>query len=253
MAFKPELEGTQVDLGEDLLQQQLDEFEKALSFFRENMLEDAKKIARKLVRQDPHHFKAQDLLEKIQVQEFEHILRSDSIGKKQESEQPEIIISFLERDLHIDLQKPAHQLIPDLFKNYAAYHQYRDAIVRQVQDLDPRFGFDLGVAFLEMGLLHVAQGIFEFLVKKEKWILPASYLLAYTLILNGKSIEATLLVEPIVRDYDVAIEVKIDFLYLMGFAFEKLEDSKKAKDFYKRVFLINPKYRDVAEKVHQKN
>jgi hypothetical protein len=35
----------------------------------------------------------------------------------------------------------------------------------------------------------------------------------------------------------------------MGMAFERLNDARKAREFFRRVHTLNPKYRDVVDKL----
>ena len=87
------------------------------------------------------------------------------------------------------------------------------------------------------------------MVRYDEFKIAGMYLLGLSLILGGKAIEATIRLEPLCRDLTLAEGPKTDFLYLMGLAFERLNDTRKAREFFRRVFMMNPRYRDVPEKL----
>lgn len=270
----PVFEGTRVDLGEDLLEatrvlerptetppaeeqadQKDDEFQKGVILMNERLFEDAKKVFRKVLRQDPTHEGAQKCLEEISKIELQDLLAGES-GKKRlgnlnasENENPEQVLEKLEKDLHINVAKAELKPVPDLFADAQALATYRERVMETAIALSPRDRIDVGIAHLEMGLFDVAQAIFETVVRYEAHKVVGMYLLGLALIHGGKAIEASIRIEPFARDLTLSESQKSDFLYLMGLAFERLHDMKKAREFYRRVHLLNPKYRDVVEKL----
>ena len=139
--------------------------------------------------------------------------------------------------------------MPDLFAKEGIHEAYRKRVVAAALALPPRERIDLGVAHLEMGLYETALQIFETVVRYSDYRIEGTYLLGLALIAGGKAIAATLKLEPLVRDFTLAESEKTDLLYLMGMAFEALSDLKRAHEFFRRVYRLNPKYRDVADKV----
>lgn len=268
-------EVTSVDLGEDLLEQTKeivieekksessqpnpsllpsDDIEKAEILISERLLNDAKKILRKILRKDPVHFKAKGLLEEIQKQELQDLLSTEVFRKKfhekEEKDNPYQVLEKLDNDLRIGVFRDVLKPVPQLFSDETVYRQYSNYVQEVAAKLNPKEKIDLGVAFLEMGLYRIAENIFSDASRNDAVRFRSMYLLAISLIYGGKAIEATIQLTPLVRDLALAGSPEvIDFLYLMGLAFEKLLDARKAREFFKRVYQINPRYRDVAEKL----
>jgi len=160
------------------------------------------------------------------------------------------VLERLERDLRLNISggvKP----VPTLFATPVAYEKYCNRVVAEVIRLPVRNRIDLGIAHLEMGLFEVAVAVFETVVRYEDQKLEGTYLMCLALIFGGRAIEATIRLEPLVRDLTMPEDDKTDFMYLMALAFEKLGDIRKAKEFYRRAYTLNPRYRDVAEKLNE--
>lgn len=268
-----EFEGTTVDLGEDLLEAtkalerppqpvvaqndvvENDEFQRAEILMAERLYDDAKKIFRKILRTDPGHTLAREKLEEIQKVELQELLGSDSgrkrLGASDEIEQdtPTTVIEKLERDLRINIDRAEAKPVPDLFKDEIELSKYTETVLASISAQDHRSQFDVGIAYLEMGLFSIAQAVFEHILRHEAYRIEGMYLLGLALIYGGKAIEATIRLEPMARDLTLTGSQKADFLYLMGLAFETLHDARKAREFYRRVFLLNPRYRDIVEKL----
>lgn len=280
---KPAFDGTTIDLGEDLLQatqvlQRRPEPEAAASpqieraavpdetansieddlqrgeiLLGERLLDDAKKVFRKVLRSDPGSARARQFLEEIQKLEIQDLLGSDSPRKRfvehSEPDSVDEVVERLERDLGIDIDKASANLVSSLFPSSLELDRYNESVLRTVTGLPPRERIDVGIAYLEMGLAEVARSIFESVVRYEDYKLEGTYLLGLALIQSGKAIEATLRLEPVVRDITLSDSNRADFLYLMATAFEALSDNHKAREFYRRVYALNPRYRDVIDKL----
>ena len=267
-----ENEKTRVDLGEDLLEEtkvlevppspesskeeQTFEtlFERAVILFNEKFYDDAKKTFRKILRLNPQEVNAKKYLEEIQKIEIQQLLSLDSSQKKlsisgEEIFSPREVLSKLDHDLNLGIEKSELKVIPDLFKTQQHYKEYREQLIKKIIGLQPKERTDVGIAHLEMGLYDAAIDIFETVVRYQEFFLSGSYLLALALINAGSPLQATIKIEPILRDVTVSEKEKVDFLYLMGIAFEKLNDKKRAKDFFKIVIKIDPKYKDVFERI----
>lgn len=264
----PVFEGTRVDLGEDLIEAtrvlaraeaaaetEADEFQKGEILLNERLLDDAKKVFRKILRQDPSHEGARRRLDEISKIELQDLLGGEASKKRlgsfgtQVDETPEQVLERLEKDLHISVAKAELKPIPDLFKDQSSLAKYSEHVLNTVTALTPRDRIDVGIAHLEMGLFDVAQAIFETVVRYEDYKVTGMYLLGLSLIYGGKAIEASIRLEPLARDLTLLESQKADFLYLMALAFERLHDERKAREFFRRVYLLNPKYRDVVEKL----
>ena len=269
---RPKFEGTSVDLGEDLLENNLlaatvpsqvvstntveqDELQKGEILMRERLFEDAKKVFRKLLRQDPTNETARSHLDAIAKVELHELLGDEAPRKKMhkvgtvEEESPESVLARLEKDLQFSIEKTELRPVPDLFKDETSFQKYKDRVVETVLAIPPRDRMDVGIAHLEMGLFEVAQAVFETVIRYEEHRIVGMYLFGVALICGGRAIEATIRIEPMARDLTLSESQKTDFLYLMGLAFERLSDERKAREFYRRVFTLNPKYRDVVGKL----
>lgn len=89
---------------------------------------------------------------------------------------------------------------------------------------------------------------FESVARHEDHEIQGTYLHAHALIKYGDTSRAVALLEPL-QDLSLGEAVKQDFLYLSGKAFEKMGDLKKSKEYYRKVFTMNPRYRDVASRM----
>ncbi|MBI2606559.1 MAG: hypothetical protein HYW49_10825 [Deltaproteobacteria bacterium] len=272
---KPGFEGTRVDLGEDLLvagpaagfagaappgaSPVEEELRRGRALIGENFLEDAKKLLRRILIRVPGQVEARALLDEIQAREMRDLLgHVDSTGSAANTGvesgeiagiDPREVLEKLDADLQLGIAKSDGRVVPDLFADEGVHEAYRKRVVAAALALPPRERIDLGVANLEMGLHETAAQVFETVARYADYRIEGAYLLGLALIAGGKAIEATLKLEPLVRDFNLAESEKTDLLYLMGMAFEALRDPKRAREFYRRVYRLNPKYRDVADKV----
>lgn len=261
--------GTKVDLGEDLLEQakakeNASEFSEADALTRaeimmgERLLDDAKKLLYKVLRHNPTSTAAKEKLNEIQKQEIRELLASEGERKKIAPQQSvdsltnsRAALEDLEKSLRISLAGAEPRVVPDLFPTQSEYEVYIKRVVKEAVALPVRGRVDVGVAHLEMGLCDAAAAVFETVARYQDQKLEGTYLLCLALIYGGKAIEATIRLEPLVRDLTLPEDQKTDFLYLMALAFEKLSDLRKAREFYKRTLKLNPRYRDVAEKLRE--
>lgn len=272
--------GTRVDLGEDLLEgtragapdkppesetkapeppaetSTEEEIANGEILIGEKIYDEAKKVLRRVLRRDPSSIKAKELLLHIQEREIQELLTNDSrpsqrLGSSSTDEQdaPAAVVESLERELRLNLDRAEVRAVPDLFPDSVAEAAYTRRTLEAAAKLAPRDVMDLGIAHMEMGLYGAAKAIFEELVKFDEYKISGMYLLGMALIHADECVEATIRLEPLVRDLTLTEPQKADFLYMMGLAFERLGERIKARDFYRRVHLLNPRYRDVMEKL----
>jgi tetratricopeptide (TPR) repeat protein len=270
--FPDDLQETRVDLGEDLLESRseaqagvsiphetnslLDTLQRAKILFDEGLLEDSKRLLWKIQRQEQVPAECSELLKKIEAAEIQQLLSGDPDPRRfgvSSLDEPKIsplqTLNSLEKDLRISADGDDRKQLALLFSGEEQYSVYRDRIARMAAALPDKDRLDLAVAYVELGLPDLAADILRPCLSIDSQKLPASYLLAVALISADKAIEATILLEPIVRDLKLSESVKTDFLYLMATAFERLGDAAKSKDFYRRVFQLNPNYRSTKEKL----
>ncbi len=258
--------GTTVDMGDDLLKEANPNAQGAESndekiiraeiMISEKLFDDAKKVLREILKKDSQNALVKEKLLEIQKFEIQELLASEGPRKKinlQKNAEPneslEDVVERLERDHLLNFGNLDLKIVPDLFPTKVAYDKYNDRVVSEVVQLAIKNRIDVGVAHMEMGLYEVAVAVFETVVRYEEQKLEGTYLLCLSLIHANRAIEATIRLEPLARDMTLPENYKTDFLYLMALAFEKLGDLRKAKEFYRRTQMLNPRYRDVAEKL----
>lgn len=274
-------EGTHVDLGEDLLSnpssnsttetneavsdQSVEVSGKANSIeeelanveilINEQIYDEGKKILRKILRKNPQHTRALELMENINQIEIQDLLRTGAAAGKRIEVNQEVqedihrVLDSLEQDLRIGVHRGELKPIPDLFANQEKQKQYTNQLLTLCKTLKPNEIKDLGVAHFEMGLYDIAADLFEEVVKEDAYKNSGTYLLGLSLIYANKSVEATIKIEPIIRDLTLPDDQKCDFYYLMGIAFEKLHETVKAREMFRKIIVLNPRYRDVVDKL----
>lgn len=271
--IKPEqFEATKVDLGEDLLLEESqvsiqeeplikkgdsieDELASAQILIAEGLTDEAKKILRKILIQDPHYLAAKQRLDEIHEIELKQIFREeDAFPKRRDKTQTKTshvnsdeIMRKLDRDLQLGIFSERIEL--ELFQNKEALEAFTAQLEKEFSGTSAQDRVDLGIGFLEMGLYDLAARQFRSAIQDPGFALTANSLLAYTLVLANRPFEAVLLIEPILEDSELSREEKIHFLYLMGRAHERLMKPQVATQWYLQVKEIDPAYRDIEERL----
>ena len=233
----------------------LEEVQRGEILHAERLFDEAKKVFRKILRRSPGNETAKKFLDDIQRQEIQDLLGGEAPRKRlgaldtSEEDNPARVVEKLEKELRINLDRADIKPVPDLFDSIEAFGRYREKILETSISLPARDRIDIGIAHLEMGMFDIAQAIFESVVRYDEYRLSGMYLLGVALIYGGKAIEATIRLEPLCRDLTLGEGPKTDYMYLMGLAFERLNDTRKAREFYRRVATLNPRYRDVPDKL----
>jgi len=127
--------------------------------------------------------------------------------------------------------------------------EFREQVRRKVDAKDYETRFNLGLAYLEQGLLEEA--IEEFLLASED---PVRALECYSIIskaykLNKNSDEALYWLEKSLRLVEVGSSGHFALLYELAAFHEEAGDRDKALELYRRVKSWNPSFRDVTKKV----
>ncbi len=265
------VEGTVVDLGDDLLEKTAvlthvvpspqgvvgaasspsidDDLQSAHILLSEGLTEEAKKVLRRIVMAQPDHVLAQEKLAEIAELELSHLLsaegrRSRSQGPAPEALDVEAILVALDRDFNLG-GVAALSLFQDA-KEQKGWAKFSIDLGQRHSELTAQDRIDWGVAFLEMGLLELSIEQFKAAGRES---LPAQALLAYSLILAERAFDAAMVLEPIVGDSDVSGEEKIHFFYLMARAQEALGEPGLAQGWYEQVLETDRSYRDCAERI----
>jgi tetratricopeptide (TPR) repeat protein len=222
-----------------------DNLQSAKILMNEGLIEEAKKIFRKIILVDSHNVIARQKLEEIHERELQQIFSDDYMvrsRRKMGSDLPSINTEELMRQLDQDLKL-------GVFDESGVTEEYINNLEQELAGSPARDRMDLGIAFTEMGLYGVAIRQFKAACRDPALTLASTGLLAYVQILDGKAFEAVLTIEAVLGDSELKPEEKIDFIYLMGRANECLCKPKTALQWYQKVQEIDPDYRDVEERV----
>ena len=281
---------TAIDLGDDLLEKTVHSFsapEKTLVrnqkesdarshetldeqvssaeiLISEGLIDEAKKLLRRVILQDAEKYSARKLLDQIHELELKQIFGTGPAPRYRKKAEPnssgldlidsEQIMRNLDRDLDLgifdDAETPEPSLASlSLFKNPKALEEFADKIDVDYVGAAPRDRLDLGIAFTEMGLYELAIRQFRAAQKSADFTFPATALLAYVVILGGRAYEALLTMESTLGDSDLSPLEKLEVVYLSGRANENLKRFELAIQWYREVHSIDPDYRDHRERL----
>jgi tetratricopeptide (TPR) repeat protein len=251
---------------EDLLQS-------AKILVSEGLLDEAKKILRKVLITDSRCLLARELLGQVHETELQQIFgdtrrrRSFHSPEKEEYSQENIVADDVIRELDHDLRlgisdadtfaaavSPGEEQFP-LYCDPEAIKAYAERLERSLTGSAPRDHLDLGIAFLEMELYELAVGQFKAACTKarlesdRRGVLESTALWADALIRWGRAFDGLLLLQPVVRDIEVEDIDKVEFVYLTGRVYEALRKSELAFKWYEQVRKFDPSYRDVEIRI----
>ncbi|MBI3535880.1 MAG: hypothetical protein HY072_10400 [Deltaproteobacteria bacterium] len=227
-----------------------DNLHSAKILIQEGILEEAKKILRKIIRFDCHNVTAKQLLEELEAQEIKNILQVESIKKTTPAEfsakdyNTLEVIKFLDSDLKLGI-------FSEYMLSGEVYQEFVQKLNKELSGLSVKDRLDIGIAFLEMGLYDIAANQFQIAKRSEECRIVATSLLAYAFIKAEKSFEATQQLEPVLGDHEIDIKDKINLMYLMARACEEMQKLDNAYSWYEQVSKIDSYYRDVSHRMKQ--
>ncbi len=244
------------------------QYQSAAILLREGMLEEAKRVLRRILLVDERHAPSRKLLEEIHERELKQMfassghtrpIRRPNARRGQDSapvtsDDPDVVLDALDRELGLGLARQAAEPPPlSLFREFEAESP------ASVPGIGAQDRIDLGVAFFEMGFVELAIRQFEFACKailvgpggpgSEDSLIAGTGLLARAQIEGGHAFQATLNIEPLLRDMEVSHAKKLELLYLMGRACEELKQPDQAALWYGQVGQLDSEYRDVRARV----
>ena len=260
------------------LDQLEDQMESARILTREGLIDEAKRILRKILIADPHYVVARKALQEIHETELKQIFaperRRISVRRKTQEPMPteseaEELLRTLDRDLQLGIFDQSRSKEPESNHPILSSVEDQEEYARNLEaELKSGRGtpfshldrLDLGIAFLEMGLPAVALRQFRAALHSltpdpmadPEVVLSAKALIAQALIQLGRSFEATLEIQPILRDSEVKATSKVEFLYLMGRAYETQGKDEVARKWFEQVRQIDARYRDVEERLRRR-
>lgn len=264
-----DVKGTQVDLGEDLLTLSSESqkpnagsayvsagesIEERLHSARilagESLFEEAKKVLHGILIEDSENMAARKALDEIHEGELKQIFREDQPAPRRKSpddlwsHDSEAIIHRLDQELELGVLNEF-----PLFADAKAMEDFASNLERELVGAKNQDRVDLGVGFLEMGLYGLACRQFRTVAVSEGASSPAAALLAYSLVLDGKPFEAILVLQPAIQDVELPESGKVELLYLMGRAYEKMQSHERAIAWYRKAAEMEPLYRDLGDRL----
>ncbi len=127
--------------------------------------------------------------------------------------------------------------------------QFKQKVSENIETSDVTAHYDLGTAYMEMGLLDEAIGEFQMVLRGTSDHLATYEMLGQT-FLQKQEPEAAL--QALTRGLDAPCEIeeeRVGIYYYLGLAHETLGNTDTAMDFYGRVFAIDINFADVTDRL----
>ena len=127
--------------------------------------------------------------------------------------------------------------------------QFREKVAENIDVNDVMSHYDLGTAYMEMGLLDEAISEFQVVLRGTSDHLATYEMLGQT-FLRKKEPEAAL--RSLTRGLDAPCDVeeeRVGIYYYIGLAHETIGDKDTAVEFYDRVFALDINFADVTERL----
>jgi len=272
-------EGTRVDLGEDLLEQDPHAsfilpsagpesvqslFESAKILMREGMLEEAKKIIHQILSRDSKFAAANGLLKEIHQKELEQIFNQERTRKVYRKDPDREGIDFnninsselmdkLDRELNLGIS-----VSPSFFSDSESLEVFYSHLETELAGAPPQDRVDLGIGFLETGLFELAIRLFQ--QAAQSWgeaqdprMASGIALLALAQLLAGKPFDSLMTLQPAINDSEIPLQSRIEIFYLTARAHEALDQPDQARDWYQKTAALDLYYRDVSERIKIRN
>jgi hypothetical protein len=284
---------TSVDLGDDLLDQTRtrtrtqtmpgttqgaqprrevvqDDLQSAKILYGEGLIDEAKRVLRKILIGDPGNAPAKQMLSEIHALELKQIFagtsrrRRFSLPQKPDGQgiaeeelagiDSEALIKGLDRDLGLGLFDEVPGLLQETLATAAkAEVEIEAGLGKSLQGASARDRLDIGICLLEIGMTRLA--LEQFLLAGEmldkgrepELSLAAASLLAQAQLRCDLPHDAIETLQLALMESGMAQDRKIDLVYALGRAHEKLGRGPEAHGWYLRAASIDPTYRDVQE------
>ena len=127
--------------------------------------------------------------------------------------------------------------------------QFRDKVSENIDENDVMAHYDLGTAYMEMGLLDEAIGEFQVVLRGTSDHLPTYEMLGQTFLQKNEPKAA---LRALKRGLEAPCEIeeeRVGIYYYIGLANETLGDKETALEFYGRVFALDINFADVTERL----
>ena len=254
-----------VPADEDSTEEQL---KSAKILFGEGLIDEAKRILRQVLIRDPGNAFAKKMLGDIHHRELRQIFGGPAIRRnvyRQEEPAGEDLSAVDSADIMFKLDQElslgffaedgAETAVSELsiFQDSAGLEGFAVRVERELRGSSLEDRIDLGVAFLEMGLHALAVRQFRHALKRadRPLMYSAAALLAYALVLSGHPFDASLVLQPLIKDLEVPLRERLEYFYLMGRAQEMLRRLDAAAEWYLKVREFDAFYRDIEERLRR--
>ena len=127
--------------------------------------------------------------------------------------------------------------------------QFKQKVSENIETSDVTAHYDLGTAYMEMGLLDEAIGEFQMVLRGTSEHL-ATYEMLGQAFLQKQEPEAAL--QTLTRGLDAPFDVeeeRVGIYYYLGLAHETIGNTEVAVEFYEKVFAIDINFADVTERL----
>lgn len=127
--------------------------------------------------------------------------------------------------------------------------KFKQGIAQNVDAEDYGSHYDLGIAFKEMGLLDEAIAEFQKALRSPQHRVATYEALGQCFVDKQQYDVAITLLSRALEEQGFEDEQGLGVLYLLGVANESLKRHADAASFYQRVFALNTRFRDVADRL----
>ena len=183
--------------------------------------------------------------------------KADPGGEKSSSDDPYVdIAAMLHGDEEHNVPKSTRFVVPyeeptgdDQADFERMLEQFKKKVSENIDTSDVAAHYDLGTAYMEMGLLDEAIGEFQTVLRGASDHLPTYEMLGHT-CLEKQEPEAAL--QSLTRGLDAPYEIeeeRVGIYYYLGLAHETIGNTDTAMEFYDKVFAIDINFADVTERL----
>ena len=127
--------------------------------------------------------------------------------------------------------------------------EFRERMEEQLGPMDLEERYQLGVAYMEMGLHEEALAEFDQILKHSFVSPKTRELMARCLLALGRADEVLPLLESVLNDEPHPRRSSIELYYLLGEAYEIMGQKDHALDSFTKVYQLEPDFRDVQRKL----
>ncbi len=134
---------------------------------------------------------------------------------------------------------------------YASLSKFKQKIAEVVPDDDARTHFDLGLAYVQMGLLDEAIVEFQKSARNDSFYVDSQLQIADCFLQKGMPDAAIKSFSKILERKDLQPDVKKEVQYHLATLYEEMGEFEKAYEIYLDVLSSDATFKDVSEKVAQ--